>query len=126
MFPKTAICIERTDNAMQLAEIYTASDVFVNPTLEETFSLVNVESQACGCPVITYRSGGSVEMITEKTGVIVNKNDLAGMRDTIGRMASGELVFSAEDCIENASHYALANMYDGYLKLYHRVLGDAE
>ncbi len=125
MFQKTAICIERTDNAMQLAEIYTASDVFVNPTLEETFSLVNVESQACGCPVITYRSGGSVEMITGKTGVIVNKNDLAGMRDTIERMASGELVFSAEDCIENASHYALANMYDGYLKLYHRVLGDA-
>ena len=63
-------------------------------------------------------------MITDKTGVIVEKNDLAGMREAIRKMVSGELVFSAEDCIENASHYALANMYDGYLKLYHRVLGD--
>lgn len=59
--PDSVIGITRTESAKELAEIYTAADVFVNPTYEDTYPTVNLESQACGTPVITYRAGGSVE-----------------------------------------------------------------
>ena len=59
----TIICIPRTNSTQELAEIYTAADVFVNPTYEDNYPTVNLEAQACGTPVITYDSGGSKETL---------------------------------------------------------------
>jgi len=36
----------------QLAELYCSADLFVHPGLQETFGLVMLEAQACGCPVL--------------------------------------------------------------------------
>ena len=58
--------ITRTDSVKELAEIYTASDIFVNLTYEDNYPTVNLEAQACGTPVITYRTGGSVESVPEE------------------------------------------------------------
>lgn len=65
MLPENIIGIERTSNVRELAEIYTAADVFVNPTYEDNYPTVNLEAQACGTPVITYRTGGSVESVCD-------------------------------------------------------------
>ncbi|MBQ4269875.1 MAG: glycosyltransferase, partial [Clostridia bacterium] len=46
--PKNILSIHRTQNQKELAEIYSAADVFVNATREETFGLVNIEALACG------------------------------------------------------------------------------
>ncbi len=59
--PRKIIGITRTNNVKELAEIYTAADVFVNPTYEDNYPTVNLEAQACGTPVITYDTGGSPE-----------------------------------------------------------------
>lgn len=61
--PKNIIGIERTNNVSELAQIYTAADVFFNPTYEDNYPTVNLEAQACGTPVITYRTGGSIESV---------------------------------------------------------------
>lgn len=55
------VLFERTDSAQQLASIYTAADVFFNPTREDNYPTVNLEAQACGTPVITYDTGGCRE-----------------------------------------------------------------
>ena len=57
------ICIPRTANTAELAKIYTAADVFVNPTYEDNYPTVNLEAQACGAPVITYDTGGCRETL---------------------------------------------------------------
>lgn len=57
------IGIQRTNNAKQLAEIYTAADYFVNPTYEDNYPTVNLEAKACGTYVITYDTGGCRETI---------------------------------------------------------------
>jgi glycosyltransferase involved in cell wall biosynthesis len=69
--PSNIISIHRTYNQTELAEIYTAADVFVNPTREETFGLVNVEAIACGTPVVTFDVGGTPETVNENTGIVV-------------------------------------------------------
>ena len=57
------LCIPRTNNPKELAEIYTAADIFVNPTYEDTYPTVNLEARACGTQVITYNIGGCVETL---------------------------------------------------------------
>jgi hypothetical protein len=58
--------ITRTDSVNELAEIYTASDIFVNLTYEDTFSCVNMEAQACGTYAICYETGGAKETIPKE------------------------------------------------------------
>ncbi len=67
--PKNIIGIRRTNSPKELAEIYTAADVFVNPTYEDNYPTTNLEAQACGTPVITYRTGGSPESAPEENVV---------------------------------------------------------
>lgn len=71
--PENILCIERTNSTKELAEIYAAADVFVNPTYQDTYPTVNLEAQACGTPVITYSTGGSPESVTEN-GVVLKGN----------------------------------------------------
>lgn len=60
-----AVLFARTDSAVQLAAIYTAADVFFNPTVEDNYPTVNLEAEACGTPVITYDTGGCVETLAD-------------------------------------------------------------
>lgn len=57
--------IKRTENVYDLVKWYSSADVFVNPTLEDNYPTTNLESIACGTPVITYPTGGSVESIAQ-------------------------------------------------------------
>lgn len=75
--PEGIIGITRTNNTTQLAEIYTAADVFVNPTYEDNYPTVNLEAQACGTPVITYNTGGSPESVN--ADAVVAKGNLNGI-----------------------------------------------
>lgn len=71
--PVNIIGFERTKDVNELAELYSAADVFVNPTLEDTFPTTNLEAQSCGTPVITFKTGGSPEAISGLTGIVVEK-----------------------------------------------------
>ena len=62
--PKCMVALERTSSPKELAEAYTAADVFFNPTTEDNYPTVNLEAEACGTPVVTYNTGGCAETIT--------------------------------------------------------------
>ncbi|MDR6158518.1 putative colanic acid biosynthesis glycosyltransferase [Chryseobacterium sp. SLBN-27] len=53
--PEKIIGLERTENIEELAEFYSAADVFLNPTLEEALGLTNLEAQACGTPCNNFQ-----------------------------------------------------------------------
>ena len=74
--PKNIIGIPKTNSIRELAEIYSSADVFVNPTLEDNFPTTNLEALACGTPVITFDTGGSVETIGRNGGFVVEKGKL--------------------------------------------------
>ena len=46
-----------------LSTIYSAADVFVIPSLQESFGQTVIESLACGTPVVGFASGGIVDMV---------------------------------------------------------------
>ncbi len=113
--PKNILALPRTNNAQELVEIYTAADVFVNPTYEDNFPTVNLEAQACGTPVITYNTGGSGESIPVEN--VVKQGNIEGII-----MRLGELKDSAEDCITRVRNYDKAKKYNEYIEIYKRSL----
>jgi glycosyltransferase involved in cell wall biosynthesis len=83
LLSSNTIGIKRTENQEELAQIYSGVDVFVNPTLEEVLGLTNLESLACGTPVVTFNSGGSPECINKDTGIVVEKGNLNKLYEAI-------------------------------------------
>ncbi|WP_026662037.1 glycosyltransferase [Butyrivibrio proteoclasticus] len=77
--------IPRTNSVSEIVEIYSAADVFVNPTYEDTFPTVNMEAEACGTPVITYDTGGCRETLkSDKSMVIPQRVD--AIIEALGKM----------------------------------------
>lgn len=114
--PDNILSIHRTQNQKELAKIYSAADVFVNPTREDTFPTVNIEALACGTPVLTFNTGGSPEVIDEKCGKVVERNDVDAMEDAIIHICSGEI--SKENCISGARLFNKKSKFKEYVDLY--------
>lgn len=112
--------IKRTTNYYELFEEYGKAHILINPTLQEVFGLVNVEAQSCGTAVVTYKTGGSVETINEKTGVVVEKGDYRKMAKVINELKTNYL-FNNKDLILNAKKFSKENMLKNYLDLYKRT-----
>ena len=84
--PQGIIAIERTENQKELAEFYTAADVFFNPTYEDNYPTVNLEAEACGTPVLTYETGGSPETLHDPRSKVVPAGDLEAVKSFIHKL----------------------------------------
>lgn len=73
--PSSILGIQRTRNARELAEIYSAADIYANFSKEETFGLTNYEAQACGTTTISFDAGGTPETL-KNTNAYLIKNDV--------------------------------------------------
>ena len=116
--PSNIIGVERTDSVQELAELYTAATVFVNPTYEDNYPTTNLEAIACGTPVVTYRTGGSTEIV-EKSGMgfIVNQRDIIGLKNAV--LEADEKVYHLLNLYELCSQkYA----FEKYIELYSDIM----
>lgn len=119
--PQNIISIHRTQNQKELAEIYTAADLFVNPTREENYPTVNMESIACGTPVLTFRTGGSPEILNDKTGSVVACDDIDGLEKEIIRIFRDK-PFIEESCLLHAKSFDMNNRFQKYVDLYKGIV----
>lgn len=62
--PAGIIGLERVKSASGLAAIYTAANVFFNPTKEDNYPTTLIEAQMCGTSVVTYDVGGCRECLS--------------------------------------------------------------
>lgn len=120
--PKNIIGIRRTNSIEELAEIYTAADVFMNLTLEEVLGLTNIESLACGTPVVTYDTGGSKECIDKSTGILVDKEDLGTAIKGLRLIKNNEKTIYSDQCRQRAlTLFEKRNKYNDYISIYKKV-----
>lgn len=68
-------CIGFTNNRQELIDLYSAADVFVNPSRAETFGLVTAEALSCGTPVVAYNNTGSRELVAPQCGALATDGD---------------------------------------------------
>lgn len=62
--PANMVGLARTDSLRELASIYTAADLFFNPTREDNYPTTLLEAQACGTSALTYPVGGCAETLS--------------------------------------------------------------
>lgn len=80
------IQIKRTEDISELVQLYSMADVFLNPSLQETFSMVTLEALACGLPVIGTDSSAVAELVTQGCGCILHNPDVNDYLETIRKI----------------------------------------
>lgn len=118
--PANVLSVHRTSDRRELAAIYTCADIFINPTREDTFPTVNIEAIACGTPVVTFRTGGSPEMLDGTCGAVVEKDDTEALKNMIIRVCS-EKPFSSADCVKRGEQYEKSRKLGEYPALYRQL-----
>lgn len=117
--PDRVIGLERTNNAQELAEIYSCADVFINTTYEDNYPTVNLEAISCGTPVVTYRTGGSPEIVEETgAGLVVKQGDIVGLCSAIERISS----MGIQDMGDYREQLGKDAKFQQYIDLYHSIL----
>lgn len=104
--PPQILAITRTTNINELAEIYSTADLFINPTYGDTYPTVNLEAQACGTPVVTYKTGGSVESVPSEN--VVDTGDMEGLMSIVAN----------ENLSIKEGDFSLEQMVNQYINLY--------
>lgn len=129
------IVMGRTNNIEELVAFYSAADVFINPTLEDNFPTTNIEALACGTPVVTFNTGGSVESVLDgediisdngitysSVGAVVPKSDLPSMLRAVREiMAKGKAAYSTACRKKAEERYDKNKQYMKYIELYNKV-----
>ena len=123
ILPHNIIGIERTDSIEELRDLYSVADLFANLTYEDNFPTTNLEALACGTPVLTYNTGGSVESINKETGFVVKQGDVDAVLDIIDIIRKKGKLFFSKTCRERAvSLYNKNDRFVDYLNLYNELL----
>lgn len=113
--------IDRTQNALELAQLYSSASVFVNPTYQDNYPTTNLEAIACGTPVITYKTGGSPEAVDENTGLVVERGDIDELVSAIERLSDGKY---EDACRKRAeAEFDNSKCFNPYILLYNKLLG---
>jgi glycosyltransferase involved in cell wall biosynthesis len=121
--PAGILSIHRTQNQQELAEIYSAADLLLNPTREDNYPTVNMESLACGTPVLTFRTGGSPEMLDETCGSVVECDDVDAMEKEIVRICTDKS-YSKEACVRKSEEFDQNQRFKEYVNLYERIIAE--
>lgn len=121
--PSGITAIRRTDNVGELARLYACATAFVNPTWQDNYPTVNLEATACGTPVVTYCTGGSVESVTPRTGIVAEQGDVDALLDGVRAIAARGPRAYAADCRTLAeTAFRKEDRYRDYLDLYRKMV----
>lgn len=118
--PECILAIDNIANPKEMAMWYTAADIFVNTSVEETMGLTTVEAMACGTPVIVMNTTASPELVDITCGKVVEPDDLESLKRAIISINKSECI--AKNCISHAKKYEKDEQYKRYIDLYKKIL----
>lgn len=114
--PSVVVGLERTGSVEELAVIYSHARIFINPSREESFSLVTIEAMACGTPVIALGTSAVKELVCNENGVVVENHSTDAYLMAIREIESREL--SREIIRRTVEKYSDNNMVGKIVEMY--------
>lgn len=123
--PKSVIALPKTESLQELVEAYSAADVLLSLSYEETFGLTPVEAMACGTPAIVYNNTAQPEHITPETGFVVENGDLDTLVTRIKTLCENGKANYSEACRERAVNvYNKDNCYNMYITIFDKLFNE--
>jgi glycosyltransferase involved in cell wall biosynthesis len=71
--PENVICLNSVNSERLMSIVYSAADVFITPSVQESFGKTTIEALSCGTPVISSVAGIAPEVITPDNGILLNE-----------------------------------------------------
>ena len=116
------IGISHTESVEQLANLYSAADLFLNLTYEDNYPTTNLEAISCGTPCLTYQTGGSPEAVTPQTGFVVPTGDLSAVAGAIREVEKKTKESYSAVCRKHAlAHFRQEDRFQEYMDLYSKI-----
>lgn len=119
----------RIDDDSRLAQLYTAADVMVVPSIEEAFGKTLVESMACETPVVAFDGTGPADIVAHReTGYLAKPFEEADLAAGIEWCLEKP---ERTDTLGRAARRRARTLFDidavaaRYVDLYQRVLKEA-
>lgn len=110
--------IEHTTNQNELAEIYSAADVYFNASVEETMGLTTVEALACNTPVIVYNRTAIPEVVPKGCGIVLEPGDIMAVKCAVEKLVSKKEYNYCEKIVK----FDKRKQYAKYIELYNKVV----
>jgi len=107
----------------KIGEFFSKADLFVLPSRYETFGVVLIEAMACGIPVIATRCGGPEDIVTEATGLLIEKDNVGELTSALLYMSEHLDSYNNETIIRYArEHFGKQAFIKRTLDLYNEIL----
>lgn len=107
-------------NTSKLAEYYSLSDVYINPSIQETFGLVTAEAIACGLPVVANNATATPELVLEGCGYTVENNNIKDFEKYIKVLVGTQ---RSSDTMHNLAKVTFGkDNLNKYLEVYKKIL----
>jgi len=98
-------------------------DIFVLPSISESFGIVQLEAMACGKPVVATRNGGSEEIIVDDgLGMLVEPANEGSLAKAITEAIYKD--WNKEFIMSYAERFTWKNIAQEITKLYREVLSN--
>lgn len=122
--PENMIVISYTESQSELAEIYSAADVFVLGSKMDNYPTVCIEANSCGTPVVGFDVGGVSETIYPGMGEVVPYGDMAALKEKIHIWCERKPQITKQLKMKVVKRNAKERMTEDYISLYRQVLGE--
>ena len=119
------VYLPATNNLEQLADMYAMADVFVNPTIQETFGKTTAEALSCGTPVVAYNGTATPELVGTdgKCGYLIHDLDADRFAGKILDIFSDGVERYTSNCRNRAeSMFDMETNLQEYMELFKEML----
>ena len=115
--------IPTTNSAEELASYYSLADVFVQPSLEETFGKVTAEALACGTPVVCFNSTTTPELVGTDCGIILDDFSADSMLSSVREVLDKGKDKYYNSCRNKAVNlFSIENNVNDYIGLFNELV----
>ena len=106
----------------ELARYYRAADLFVHPSVQETFGLAALESQACGTPVVGIRGSCMDKIICHDQKSWARENSADALAHAIAGCATKKFLTMGRNAARKARRlYSWERVFDELFCIYREV-----
>ena len=109
----------------EVAKFMSNTDIYIQPSLCETFGVKVIEAMACGKPIIATQIPVFEEKINEKIGILVPPNDPQALSQAIEHMLNSINNFDPRIISKFVEdNYSYKNVGAALNKEYHRLINE--